>query len=375
MRILQVCPYAWDSPGGVQVHIRGLSRYLRQQGHDVRILAPARRPVEEACVWRAGRTLAVPYNGSIAPIGPGPAVAARVAHRLRAFDPDVVHVHEPMVPGASLFATLQSRRPVFATFHANAGRARSLRVMAPLARRVYARIDRPMAVSRAAARFIADTIGVPEPVVVPNGVDLDAFRRPAATLDGRPPTLLFVNRLDPRKGFGVLLAAFARASEALPDLRLVVAGDGPDRLAAAQLPAGLRSRIELLGDVPHADVPDVHARADLFVAPALGRESFGMVLVEAMAAGLPIVASAIPGYTEVVEHGRTAWLVRPGDDAALASAIVTLLRDPAARARLVAEADARVARYAWSTVGARVEQAYRAAVIPWQGVAVPEPTA
>lgn len=359
MRILQVCPYAWDSPGGVQVHVGQLSRYLEQQGHDVRILAPAFSPVGDERVQVVGRPIRARYNGSVAPICIEPLALLRIERTLRRFLPDVVHIHEPLSPVTSFFVTMRAAAPMVATWHSNMPSCRMLRGGAPIFRRVVQRVDQLLAVSASAAQFAATHLGVPMPTIVPNGMDLEPFvavsQRPRLHRD---PTVVFVNRLDPRKGFAVMIEAFAVAAAQMPALRMVVAGDGPESRAVQQLAPDVRARVELLGSVAHADVPGVLARGDIFVAPALGSESFGMVLLEAMAAGKPIVASRIDGYTDVARDGVEVSLVEPGDAVALGRRIVQVLQDAPLRERLVAAGTVRVQEFAWSTVGARLEREY-----------------
>ncbi|MBI4259209.1 MAG: glycosyltransferase family 4 protein, partial [Actinobacteria bacterium] len=296
MRVALACPYDWDAQGGVQVHVRQLAAHLRARGHQVLTLAPGGRlgvRAGEPDVRIVARPLRVPYQGTVAPIAPSPLSLARVRTALRAFRPDVVHVHEPLVPSTSMAAALVARSPVVATFHAHAERSGLFDRAAPLLRPVWRRLDLRLAVSEAAASFVGDRMG-DRPRVVPNGVDVRPFATatPAPGVpEGRP--ILWVGRLDRQKGFPVAVGAFADVAAGVPDAVLLVAGDGADRGAVDRLPADVRARVVMLGSVPHDRLPGYHAAAELFVAPALGQESFGIVLVEAMAAGLPVIASDI----------------------------------------------------------------------------------
>jgi phosphatidylinositol alpha-mannosyltransferase len=304
----------------------------------------------------------LPYNGSVAPIDPFPGSARRVRAALEEFRPDVVHAHEPFVPGTAMFAARAARVPVVATFHAYADRALLFSLAAPALRGVWRRLAVRAAVSEAAASFVERRFGRDEVRIIPNGVEIEPFEaaQPAELPEGRK--LLFVNRLDPRKGFGVMVEAFGLLAAGYDDLVLVVAGDGKERSAFKNLPPGLRKRVLMLGNVPHALLPPYHAACDLFCAPSLGRESFGIVLVEAMAAGLPVVASGIPGYREVIRDEVDGLLVPPRDAGALAGAVSRLLDDPELARRLGAAGRARARRYSWDVVTREVEMAYEEAV-------------
>ena len=359
MRVLLACSYAWDQPGGVQVHVGQLAQRLGEMGHEVQVLAPSGSRPTEPFVRVAGRPIRIPYNESIAPIAPTPRAFVAARNALKEFRPDVVHAHEPFVPGPAMFAALASRAPVVGTFHAYADRSRLLSAAAPALRRIWKRLAVRVAVSRAAARFVTRPMGGGAVRIVPNGADVDLFAtaRPADLPEGR--RILFVNRLDPRKGFRVMVEAFRMLASERPDVVLVVAGDGPDRGALAELPASARERIVMLGNVPHDDLPPYHAASEVFCAPSTGRESFGIVLVEAMAAGLPVVATDIPGYREVVRDGIEGVLVPPRDADSLADAIDGLLDDPDLAKRLAEAGRQRSQRYSWDTVAKEIEEIYR----------------
>jgi phosphatidylinositol alpha-mannosyltransferase len=283
---------------------------------------------------------------------------------VKEFRPDVVHVHEPFVPGPSMFAALASRAPVVATFHAYADSSRLLAIAAPVLRRIWKRIAVRVAVSNAAAEFVGRPMGDRAMRIVPNGADVELFAsaHPADLPEGR--RILFVNRLDPRKGFRVMVEAFGRLASERSDVVLIVAGDGAERPAARELPPDARRRVVMLGNVAHEDLPPYHAAAEIFCAPATGRESFGIVLVEAMAAGLPIVATDIPGYREVVRDGIEGVLVPPRDADATADAIDGLLDDADLAKRLAEAGRQRAKRYSWDTVAREIEEIYREVATP-----------
>jgi phosphatidylinositol alpha-mannosyltransferase len=373
MKIVQVCPYAWSARGGVQAHVRQLSSHLSSRGHQVLVLTAGhagahphaegnghldRAPQDALRVQLVGPCVRVPFNGSIAPLCVHGARSVREA--LDRFQPHVVHVHELLAPSLPGLATLFSRVPVVATFHANctpvfaslfySAAARCLR---PVARKLAVRL----AVSQAAASCAAPRMGGPVRII-PNGIDIDPFTQasPMPLPPGRK--LLFVNRLDRRKGFEIALKAFEQLAARFQDLLFVICGDGPRRRAPETLPPSIRRRVLMLGDVPDAQLPSVYAAADLFVAPATGQESFGVVLLEAMAAGTPIVATDIEGYREVVGDGAYALLVRPGDPQALAHGIGRLLESPLLARHLASAGRRRVQRFSWRFVTDEVERTY-----------------
>ncbi len=358
MRIALICPYAWDDAGGVQVHVRGLGEQLRVRGHEVLALTPSRSRPAEPWVVGVGHPLDIPYNASNAPVSPWLSTRRHVRAALATFRPDVVHAHEPLAPSASMFATLAARVPVVGTFHAGLDRARTYDLAAPVLRRLARRLAVRVAVSERAAATARRRLGGTYEIV-PNGIDVRAFSSATPRTDlGAGRKLLFVGRLHERKGFRTGVEAFGRLAREHRDLRLVVAGDGQDRSAVAALPADLRERVTLLGTVANRELPPVHRACDLFLAPNQGGESFGVILLEAMAAGLPVVASDIPGYDEVVTDGVDGLLVPPRDAVALAGAIARVLGDPVLAGGLAEAGRARAAAFDWGVVAARLEELY-----------------
>jgi phosphatidylinositol alpha-mannosyltransferase len=362
VRVAVVCPYAWEATGGVQVHVRKLAERLRERGHDVTVLAAGSSRPAEPWVRIVGRPVRVPYRGTVASIAPLAYRRTRAA--LASIAPDVVHVHEPLTPSVSMFATLTARAPVVATVHAYLDRSRAMELAAPVLRRIWAKVHVGIAVSEAAASFLGRALPTAELEIVPNGVDVASFAAPVgepfALPEGR--RLAWVNRLDPQKGFPVAVAAFAKVVDDVPDARLVVAGAGADRESLDLLTPAVRERVDLLGAVPNERVPILHAACDAFVASAWGQESFGIALVEAMAAGLPVVATDIPGYREVVDHGVEGLLVPPRDPGALAAGLVRVLTEPELAARLGEAGRERARSYDWSLVVDRLEALYGRAV-------------
>lgn len=363
MRIIQVSPYSWDALGGVQIHIRQLTKHLQKRGHEVLVLAPGDTPgwQEGACI--VGRTFDIHTNGSVARLAFAPSTMKALEDAMNDFAPDVVHVHEPFALSVGLKAVWSSPAPVVATFHSYFARetlqGRLYSAAAPLLRPTWKLLARRLAVSQAARHSAKGRLGKGNVTIVPNGVDVERFAR-AAPAAGLPPgrKLLFVGRLEPRKGLPFAMEAFAQLAPRYPDLQFLVVGDGPERDAIDLLPLSLRKRVHMLGNVSDDALPTYHRASDIFVAPATGGESFGIVLVEAMAAGLPIVASNIVGYREVARDGRESLLVKPADPQALATGISRLLDHPEECARLGANGSQRALDFAWERIVDELETVY-----------------
>jgi phosphatidylinositol alpha-mannosyltransferase len=362
LRIVQVSPYSWDVPGGVQIHVRELSAHLRQLGHEVYILAPGRTRGRRDGALIVGRAVPVRGNGSVARISFGPQVASEVGRALRDVAPDIIHVHEPLVPSVSMHAVLQANAPVVATFHSNVGRERTsslwFKLAVPMIRPVWNRIARRIAVSEAARHSVCSRMGDGNLTIVPNGVDVGRFANavPAQLPPGRH--LLFVGRLEERKGFPIAVEAFQHLARVYSDLRLLVIGDGSERDAVDRLEASVRSRVDMLGRVEDDRLASYLKAAALYIGPATGGESFGIVLAEAMAAGKPIVASDIDGYRDVARDGLEALLVPPGDATALVAAVREVL-DDRRLAQSLGDAGARRAHeFDWDSVSQRVVGVY-----------------
>lgn len=355
-------PYAWDIPGGVQVHVADLRRVLAARGHDVVALGPsAGGAVPPELEVTSGGVLRIAYRGTVAPISPAPAVGP-LAVRLRAFEPDVVHVHEPFVPSTSLWATLAAEAPVVATFHSFLGESGLYRRAAPLLRRARRRLRGAIAVSHAAEAFLHQAFPDLAVEIIPNGLDVARFAEAPPLTVGEGRCVAWVHRLDPQKGFRVMMDAWPEVVRAVPDARLLVAGDGVDRGAVHGLPAHARARVAMYGRVPHERVPEVFRAARAAVAAATGGESWGYTLVEAMAAGAPVVATDIEGYREVATDGLDALLVPPGDPDALAQALIRVLQDEVAAGQLATAGRERAAGFDWEVVVRRIEDAYERAL-------------
>jgi len=366
LRVGLVCPYSWDVPGGVQEHIRDLAEALIELGHEVSVISPAD---EDATlpdyVVPAGRAVAVPYNGSVARLSFGPLSANRVRRWIKEGSFDVLHVHEPYAPSLSLIACWVFDGPIVATVHGATARSRVLHAAEPVLRSALEKVSGRIAVSEAARTTLVHHLGG-DAVLIPNGVTVSRFEK-AEPLPGWPGSggaIGFLGRMDePRKGLAVLLRAFEVIGAQRPGLRLLVAGPGDAEEVTARVPAALRDRVVLLGQVSEAVKVQVYHSVDVFCAPNTGGESFGIVLAEAMAAGAPIVASDLDAFRRVLRGGRAGELFSSGDPGDLAAAVGRLLDDPQRRASLSAAASAAVRDYDWSKIARDVVKVYQA-VLP-----------
>jgi len=323
-----VSPYSLTIPGGVQQQVLGLARALREKGHEVRVLGPCDGPPPDSFVTPLGNSLPTAINGSIAPVAPDASAAFRTIRALNDEAFDVLHVHEPLVPGPTLTAVLVKLAPIVATFH-SAGESGAYKTFQKLGRPIARRIDVRVAVSADAVELAQRYIGG-EYEVLFNGIDLEAYSGPI--VEQRDNAIFFCGRHEPRKGLGVLLESVSLMPG---DVRLWIASDGPE---TESLKAQYENdqRIEWLGRISDAEKIDRLRRASLFCAPSLRGESFGIVLLEAMAAGTPVVSTDIDGYRNVATDGENALLVEPGNAQALASAMSRIIADPRLATRLTA---------------------------------------
>jgi phosphatidylinositol alpha-mannosyltransferase len=362
VKIGLVTPYVYPLPGGVNEHVRFLYENLRLHGHDVRIITSSHglQRSSEGDVIRIGKGFSVPSNGSVGTITVSPRYVSQVRHVLEQERFDLLHFHEPFVPFLSLITLRQSTSVNIATFHAYAGFSPAMelgkRMLPGYAGRLHGRI----AVSAAARHFI-DRFFPGDYKVIPNGVDVGTYQRavPVARWQDGVPNVLFVGRLEDRKGLPHLLKGFRLVRKSGLEARLLVVGSGPQEREARRyvLTRGLQN-VEFLGRVSDAEKAQLFKTADVFVSPATGRESFGIVLLEAMAAGAPIVCSDIHGYKGVVQRNGQALLVPPRDPKALAAAITEVLTDTRLRARLRGSGLERVQQFSWEHVTEKVEEYY-----------------
>ncbi len=360
MRIGMVCPYSFDVPGGVQAHVLQLAKVMRGYGHEVSVLAPSSPGVSlPDYVVSGGRAVPIPYNGSVARLRFGPATHRRVKKWLADGEFDVLHLHEPNAPSLSMLALMIAEGPIVATFHTSTTKSFTLAVFQGILRPWHEKIIGRIAVSDLARRWQMEALGS-DAVEIPNGVDVASFAS-APTFDGYPRpgrSVLFLGRFDePRKGMKVLLGALPALVEAFADIEVLVVGRG-DEDDLAEEAGDLAGHLRFLGLVENDEKASAMRSVDVYCAPNTGGESFGIVLVEAMAAGTPVVASDLDAFRRVLEDGKAGRLVPVDDSAALATALIEVLRDDSVRQRYVAAASKAVDRYDWSVVARQILQVY-----------------
>jgi phosphatidylinositol alpha-mannosyltransferase len=342
--------------------VHDLADHLLALGHSVSVLTPVDDPDRADLppyVVPAGRAVPVPYNGSVARLVFGPLSLARTRRWLREGAFDVLHVHEPTVPSVSMLACFAADGPIVATFHTATARSRALQVFGTALQPALEKVIGRIAVSPAARRVVVEHLGG-DAVLIPNGVDVSRFDG-AEPLPGsdQAPTVLFLGRMDePRKGLAVLLEALPELAALVPDVRLLIAGPGDVDEVRQTVPPSLRSRVQVLGMVSEQDKPRVFASGTVYCAPNTHGESFGIVLVEAMSAGTPVVASDLEAFRRVLDDGRYGVLVPVRDAGALAVALGSLLQDAERRSSLSAAARRGVQSYDWSTVTQQVVEVY-----------------
>ncbi|MBF9068644.1 glycosyltransferase family 4 protein [Streptacidiphilus fuscans] len=359
MRIGVVCPYAWDVPGGVQFHVRDLAEHLIGLGHEVSVLAPADDDTPlPPYVTSAGRAVPVPYNGSVARLNFGFLSAARVRRWLHEGRFEVLHIHEPATPSLSLLACWAASGPIVATFHTSNPRSRAMIAAEPILQPALEKISARIAVSEYARTTLVEHLGG-DAVVIPNGVDVDFFASAEPKPEWQGETIGFVGRInEPRKGLPTLLEALPKILAERPAVRLIVAGKGDEEEAVKDLPREIRDRITFLGMVSDQDKARLLRSVDLYIAPNTGGESFGIILVEALSAGAPVVASDLDAFRQVLDGGSSGELFPVEDGEALAQAVIRLLGDPERREALSDTGSRHVRRFDWSTVGADILAVY-----------------
>jgi len=364
VKIAMVSPYDFTWPGGVTAHVAQLARELGRSGHEVQVLAPhspSRECQDSDLLVPLGRSVPLPSGGSIARVSLSWWLYPKVRALLKKEQFDIIHLHEPMAPILPLCVLEFSNAVNIGTFHASYSRQHLYRMSQPIIKRWQQRLHGNIAVSPAAQRYVNNTFpGNYE--IIPNGIDFDHFSANVEPLpqyqDGKL-NILFVGRLEKRKGLRYLLEAYGKMKWEIPNSRLIVVGPGnPDKESYRTISSHNLQDVEFVGRASYEDLPRYYASADIFCAPATGAESFGIVLLEAMSAGKPIIASDIEGYRGLITDGEQGLLFPKKDSDALANALEVLARDPELRRKLGGQGKRTAEEFRWEVVAGRVENYY-----------------
>jgi phosphatidylinositol alpha-mannosyltransferase len=373
MKVGIVCPYSWDAPGGVRSHVSDLAMALIEHGHDVSVLAPLDdgQDVPEWVV-DGGRPVAVPYNGSVARLNFGIKATRNVRRWIRDGEFDVLHVHEPVAPGLSLLACWVARGPIVATWHSSNPRSRMLSAGYYIAQTAMEKLSGRIAVSEQARRTLVAHVGG-DAVLIPNGVRVSDFTQgePLDVVRASVPSILFLGRVDePRKGFDVLVAALPAIIAAIPTIQVFVVGPCDIDELSASLDPKVLPHVHFLGRVSDEEKVRALRSVDLYVAPHTGGESFGIVLIEAMAARTAVVASSIPAFRQVLEEGLSGAIFENENPQDLAAQVVRVLSDHPAREEYAEQGWRRVQEFDWDRVVDEVIAVYESVAVVGEKVTV-----
>ena len=368
-RIGIVCPYGWDTPGGVQSHVGDLAEYLIAQGHFVSVLAPVIN--EEGIpdyVTSAGRPIAIPYNGAVARILFGPLAFARVKQWIGNGNFDLLHLHEPAIPSISLLACWASEGPLVGTFHAASTRQKIAFAITPFIEPVIEKLTARIAVSEAARETLQIHLDT-DAVVVPNGIYAKRFADAHTDLRWSGNTIGFMGRFEEnRKGLSVLIEALPAIIEKIPDIRVIVAGPGNPATILDEMEPQLRQRFTFLGRISEQDKANFMSSVSIYVAPNTGGESFGIILAEALAGGASVLASDIPAFDSLLGHGKYGSLFQSENSQDLAKRAVELLNNPDLRTSIAKAGREYAQSFDWDVVAERIYDVYEMAMVGHDGV-------
>ncbi len=354
LRVGMICPYSLTIPGGVQHQVLGLARSLRAKGHEVRVLGPCDGPPPESFVTPLGNSFLNATNGSVAPLAPDPSATLRTIRALNDEAFDVLHIHEPLAPGPPMTSLMLKLAPIVGTFH-SAGESAGYRTLQRQLNWMIKRCDVRTAVSKDALE-LAQRYFPGEYEVLYNGIELDSYR--SSEVVPRENAIFFVGRHEPRKGLEILIKAVMQMPD---DVVLWIASDGPETADLMHRYSHL-TKVQWLGRISDAEKYLRLRRCSVFCAPSLHGESFGVVLLEAMAAGAPVVASALDGYKNVATHDVDSLLVEPGNTVQLAAALARVIVDPRISARLVKAGNLQADRHSMVSLATRFEDLYHQAL-------------
>jgi phosphatidylinositol alpha-mannosyltransferase len=363
-RIGIVCPYGWDTPGGVQAHIADLAEYLISQGHYVSVLAPTLGESDfPDYLVSAGKPISIPYNGAVARILFGPIAFARVRQWISQGDFDVLHLHEPAIPSIALLACVAAEGPMVGTFHASAKKQKAIFAIGPILEPVIEKLTARIAVSEAARSTLTEHLET-DAVVVPNGIYAKRLANGKLNPDWAGNTLGFIGRFEePRKGLSLIIEALPQIIGEFPDIRVLIAGPGDSAAFLETIPLVLRERFEFLGRISEEEKADFLQSISLYVAPNTGGESFGIILAEALAGGAAVVASDIPAFASLLGGGEYGTLFQSESAASLADTITSLLRNDSARDAIRIKGKAHAQNFDWELVAERIYAVYEMSMV------------
>lgn len=366
-----VCPYGWDTPGGVQIHIKELADWLIRNGHEVSVLAPVTDDdaVTENFVISAGRPIPIPFNGSVARILFGPLASSRVKQWIENENFDLIHIHEPAIPSIGLLAGWAGEGAIVATFHAATAKLRTANAIATALDPLIERISGKIAVSEIARETLKERFNT-EAVVIPNGIHVEKFEVVQNNVAWTSPfNIGFLGRFnESRKGLDLLIEALPRVIAKFPQTKLLIAGPGDIDLAMRNIPTNLHRHIEFLGTLTEEEKVAFFKSISVYIAPNTGGESFGIILGEAMACHTPIIASDLPAFKALLENGKYGLLFESEDANSLAQAIIELLANPEKRALLARSGFEKAKELDWEQVANSIFGVYELAIAGGRGV-------
>jgi phosphatidylinositol alpha-mannosyltransferase len=371
IRIGMVCPYGWDTPGGVQTHIRDLTQHLIDEGHYVSVLAPISDESisHEDYVVNAGKPISIPVNGSVARVIFGPIASSRAKQWIASGDFDLLHLHEPAIPSLSLLACSAAEGPLVGTFHVSTPKKKAIYAIGPILEPIVEKLTARIAVSDLARSTLKDHFET-DAVVIPNGIDGQKFSN-AKVLEefSGDYTVGFIGRFEePRKGLQVLIDSLPIVARFIPNVRYLIAGPGESKDFLKEIDPQLRNRIKFLGRLTDEDKASFLKSIKIYVAPNTGGESFGIILTEALSAGTAVVASDIPAFEAVLENGEAGALFINEDSEDLAKTLVSMLKDDQKRNRLASNGKLSAQKYDWQVVAEQIESVYEMAIAGGQRV-------
>lgn len=366
-----VCPYGWDTPGGVQTHIRDLAEHLISEGHYVSVLTPVSDDSLELedYVVNAGKPIPIPVNGSVARVLFGPIASSRAKQWIASGDFDLLHLHEPAIPSLSLLACSAAEGPQVGTFHVSTPKKKAIYAIGPILEPIVEKLTARIAVSELARSTLKDHFET-DAVVIPNGIDGQKYANAIISKDySGENTIGFIGRFEePRKGLQVLLDSLPIVARFIPDVSYLIAGPGDNKEFLKNINPEVKGRVKFLGLLSNKEKESFLKSIQIYVAPNTGGESFGIILTEALSAGTAVVASDIPAFKAVLENGEAGALFKNEDSTDLAKVLVELLRDKDRREKLASNGKLSAQKYDWQVVAEQIESVYEMAIAGGQRV-------